>query len=80
MSRRQQTIIQAPEPPAIIPKALSFEDAAEAISVGRSTVYEMVDAGVLGCVQISERKRVIPVVELERYLAANLKYAPPKAS
>ena len=65
----------APPPPPLPPTnplpRLSFtiEDAAEVIGVSRSTMYELVRDGRVRTVHISERKRVIPLVELERFLA-----------
>ena len=55
----------------IAPLALGVVEAAEAIGVGRSTMIRLVDAGKIRSVKIG-RRRLIPVEELNRYLAVNL--------
>ena len=46
-----------------------IEEAAEAMGVGRSTVYEMVWAGELNTVRIGKRGQRVPVEEIKRWIA-----------
>lgn len=60
---------------APIPRlALPLEDAAEAIGCGRSTFYEKVLPN-LKTVQVSDRKRVVAITELQRFLDTNGDFA-----
>jgi excisionase family DNA binding protein len=47
---------------------LAPEDAAEALSIGRTRVYELMRSGALGSVTIGSSRRV-PVAALERFVA-----------
>jgi excisionase family DNA binding protein len=46
---------------------LTAEDAAEVLSVGRSTVYELIRLGVLDSVKIGKARRV-PVTAVQEYV------------
>lgn len=47
---------------------LTPEEAAQALSIGRSKLYELLRAGVLGSVRIGGSRR-IPVAALHEYVA-----------
>jgi excisionase family DNA binding protein len=50
---------------------LTVQEAAQALGIGRSVVYELLLAGDLSGVRIGRTRR-IPVSELERFIAARL--------
>lgn len=64
--------------------ALNIEEAAEALSISRSLMYELIDSGRIRTVNLNEgltdaagkkksRYRRIAVSEIQRYLDANAK-------
>lgn len=55
--------------------ALSVEDAARRISVGRSTIYELIRARAIRTVHIG-RRTLVPESELRRFIAERLEAAP----
>jgi excisionase family DNA binding protein len=62
----------SPEPPAPVEPTppqlpVSFEDAAERLSIGRTVLYQLVKEGQIKTVRIGRLHRV-RVVELERYV------------
>ncbi len=59
----------APAPPAITPALLSFEEAATYLGVGRTTIYQLVDARALQSVRIGRSVR-IRRDELDRHVDA----------
>jgi excisionase family DNA binding protein len=57
-----------PQPkPAVRPRLVSARQAADALSIGLTKVYELMDADELTTVHIG-RRRLIPVVELDRFV------------
>lgn len=55
---------------AFVPKvALSISETARALSIGRTTAYELVAAGELPFITVGTKK-VVPVVALEEWIAA----------
>lgn len=54
--------------------ALSIEDAARRISVGRSTIYELIDAEAIRAVRVG-RRRLVPVSELQRFMDERMEAA-----
>jgi excisionase family DNA binding protein len=48
------------------------EEAAEAMGVSRTTVYELVWAGELATVKIGKRGQRIPVDEIRRWISENV--------
>ena len=69
--KRQQTItipIPIPEVPSPIPKlAYTVEEAAEALNLGRSLTFALINEGRLHTVRLG-RKIIIPVTELQAFL------------
>jgi len=61
---------QAAAPPerTVTPTLLTADQAAEALAVGRSTVFRLMATGELGSVKIGSLRRV-PVVAVEAYVA-----------
>lgn len=58
--------------PKLGPKLLvSVEEAAWRLSIGKTTLYELIGSGVIRSVQI-KRSRLVPVAELEAYVRALL--------
>jgi len=49
-------------------KLLSADQAAQALSCTVKTIHRKVRAGELGCVQISEKKRVFTAEQIENYI------------
>jgi excisionase family DNA binding protein len=67
--KRRSAPLPLPPPEKTLPLlAFSLEEAGEIISVGRSTMYELVKEGRIIPVKISERKQVISLAELHRFL------------
>jgi len=59
----------APEPTrSITPSLLTVDEAAAALSLSRTAVYELMRTGDLGSVQIGVRRRV-PVTAIDAYVA-----------
>ena len=71
--RNQKIIIQAPPLDPALKLALEPEEAAERISVTRTTFYQLVRAGRVRGVQVSPQRVVYPVFELERFLRDELR-------
>jgi excisionase family DNA binding protein len=68
--QRTRTIeIPVEEEPRLPPLAVSPEEAAELIHVGRTVFYELINAGKIKWVCIGKRKHIVAVKELERFLA-----------
>jgi excisionase family DNA binding protein len=56
--------------PTAVPKlALSIEQACQALTISRPTLYELIGADRLRTVRAG-RRRLVPVAEIERFLAA----------
>ena len=51
--------------------ALSIEDAARRISVGRSTIYELINAKAIRTAHVG-RRTLIPESELRRFIAERM--------
>lgn len=68
----QNPITPTPPPPQpnLPLLVLTLEEAAEVLHCGRSTMFEMVNAGKIRTVQVG-RKRLVPVKEIERFLEEN---------
>jgi excisionase family DNA binding protein len=49
-------------------KLLTIPEAAAALRVGRTTVYELFKTGLLGSLQVAGR-RFVPVTEIDRFIA-----------
>lgn len=56
------------EPEAPPPKLLTFEQTAEALAVGRTTVQELVDSGQLPVVAVTGRAVRVDVRDVEEYI------------
>lgn len=54
---------------AVVPVAYRIEEAAEALRVSRTHVYELIRSGRLRSVKIGSR-RLVPIAALDEYLAA----------
>lgn len=52
---------------AVDRRLLSVEDAARALSIGRTTAFAKIKSGELGSVQCGSR-RLVPVEELDRFV------------
>ncbi|MGA2080244.1 MAG: helix-turn-helix domain-containing protein [Holophaga sp.] len=67
--KKQQTItIPIPDVPSPIPKlAFTVEEAAEALNIGKTSTYAMIEEGRLRVVRLG-RKILIPVTELQAFL------------
>lgn len=80
MKRRPQPAplppLQAPPEPSSDLLAYTVEEAARMISVSRSTMYKLVKSGEIPSKPVCSRKRVVPRVELERYLSRGLTNGP----
>jgi excisionase family DNA binding protein len=64
-----------PEPRFPAPRRLlTIVEAAEALSISRSSIYRLFDAGQLAWVQIGGSRRVAST-EIERFIAAHTKAA-----
>ena len=50
------------------PLAVSINEAAHRIGVGRSTCYQLINNGELPSIVVGERRRVVPVRSLEEYV------------
>ena len=60
-----------PDPPTVVPKlALTIEEACQALTISRPTLYELIASGRIRTVMVG-RRRLVPVAELERLLAAD---------
>lgn len=53
--------------------ALRPDEAADYLGVGETTVRELIRAGELGAVSIGQRGLRIPIVELDRWIADNMR-------
>jgi len=60
--------------PSVQNRLLTIAEAAEALSISRSSVYRLFDSGQLGWVQIGSSRRVAPA-EIERFIAAHTEAA-----
>ncbi|MGI8830045.1 MAG: helix-turn-helix domain-containing protein [Candidatus Limnocylindria bacterium] len=69
--------MRLPDPAADTPtrRLLTVKDAAAELSIGRSTLYELIAAGELRPVRIGRALR-IPTSELDRFVAERLEDAP----
>lgn len=52
---------------------LSISKAAKIMRIGKDKLYELIKQSKIGFVEIGERKK-IPYLEIERFIAENLKY------
>jgi excisionase family DNA binding protein len=57
-----------PAPAGVAPRLLNIAQAAEALSLGKSTVNALVASGEIGSVKIGSARRV-PVEEIDAYVA-----------
>jgi hypothetical protein len=57
-----------PRPPAVR-RAYSLKQTAEALNVSLHTVERLCKAGVIRSVLVSPRRRIVPVIEIDRILA-----------
>jgi excisionase family DNA binding protein len=57
-----------PSPRLRGPALLSVPDAARALAIGRSKLYELIGDGQLGTVRIG-RRRLVPAHEIARFVA-----------
>lgn len=53
------------------PLLLRVEDAAEALGIGRATLYRLISAGAIGTVKVG-RRRLVPVEALQALVDARL--------
>lgn len=51
--------------------AYRIPEAAEMLSIGRSTLYELITAGAIGTAKIG-KIRLVPYAEIEKFLASNM--------
>jgi excisionase family DNA binding protein len=73
---KRQTI-EIPIPDCTIPKlAYSIEEAALALNMGKSMVFNLIHEGRLGVVRLGDRKVIIPITELQDFLTRNLSKTP----
>jgi excisionase family DNA binding protein len=63
--------VQPPNGVAAEKKLLTIEEAAWALSLGRSSLYELVLRGEIASVKIGNLRRV-PVVALDAFIARNI--------
>ncbi|WP_406817137.1 helix-turn-helix domain-containing protein [Mycobacterium sp. M23085] len=69
------TVHDTPEPrPSTPRRLLTIVEAAEALSISRSSIYRLFDAGQLAWVQIGGSRRVASA-EIERFIAAHTEAA-----
>jgi excisionase family DNA binding protein len=48
-------------------RAISVEDGARAIGIGRTALYELINSGQIATLRIG-RRRLIPIVEIDKFL------------
>ena len=70
MNRRSRTAIPTPVPMALTVERLAFrvEEAAEALGLGRDSVFKLLREGRLRSVMVGSR-RLIPVAAVHEFLA-----------
>jgi excisionase family DNA binding protein len=69
-TRRKEKPVPQEEPSSPFRKLLTIPEAAAALRVGRTTVYELFKSGLLGSVQVAGR-RFVAVAEIDRFIADN---------
>lgn len=61
-------------------RLLRIPEAAAELSIGRSRLYELIQAGDIHAVKIGSRGVRIPSAELDRFVADRLEAAPSRAA
>ncbi len=70
-SKQQERVQRTPAEPSTR-AALSVEDTAYALAVGRTTIFQMIKDGQLRVVKVG-RRTIVPIAEIHRLLELSLR-------
>lgn len=70
MHTRSKAATAAPPPQSIARRALRMTEAAHALGISRSAIYDLTRAGLLGYIRLAGGSRRIPLAEIDRFIAA----------
>ena len=66
---REEFGAKAAADPELPERLLSIKEAADALRIGRSTLYDQLDAGTIRSVRVGPRRRLFPVSAIAEYLS-----------